>query len=973
MKKIPILIYILTLLPAMLYASIDVEYKIDLQDLYNTNIDSFRGEIIVNSTADSEIQLYIKDFYDIYINNKRLLTKSDIALVKISENIPSTITYRKKILPTDRTYDTFFSLYRIAPDIIDQNSINYTFKPILPDKFIGIMSSDKTLNNTFYLTKPLLGIDNINIIASSEFIVNEVIDNNTTIATYLFQKDSKLTDDYINSTKEYINHYKQLFDTNLPYDRFATVEVKSPVGYAVPSYTAIGESIINLPFIREISLMHEVLHQWFGVAIATDPDENWSEAITTYYADYYYNKEQGTEKKYRKKILDNYMTYVDISNNDNALINFKQNISKKDQTIGYGKGAFLFHMIEEDIGQSRFNTSISTFIKEYLYKSATWQNIIDTFGDSENIRSLSNFMLFSTKMIELKDFSSIATIKNGEYYININFIRSNGPNEIDLNYYVVSDNITTNGQAVSKLGKNQFRIKVPSLYAKIYFDQNYDIFRYLTPKEIPITISKFINSKNIIAIADNNECADLIKSLDIKKVYTSKDVKFSDLTTNSLLICSSNNSIARSMFANSIPAIDDTDLSSYAIYKNILSEDLKSYIMIANNPQPENIRLIKHYDDAVSLKFNGRKQIDKIIDKTQNGILVYNKSSDTVIKSIGTLTDIINEAENHQVIFIGETHTTYSHHLNQLEIIKAIYSRNKDIAVGFEMIQQQYQPILDKYVTNKIDEKTFLKDTNFFKKWGFDYNLYSPIFKFINKNQIPAIALNIDNTIIRRVSRGNYDKITPKEKLYIPDNMSIYNLKHYNEIKQIFDLHTMTMGKKLKYANFFLSQNIWDEVMAKRIYDYAQANPNTKIIVLIGGMHAKKDSGIPYRYKRLSGDSGFTILQDEMLDSTIADAIIITEDITILPTPKLGIGLKENLKTGTVTVTYIDPNSDARRAGIKNGDIIVDCDRLKIKDIFSLQYLVMNKDYNDYFSCTVNRKGNLIDIPIVFREPNIDN
>ena len=107
------------------------------------------------------------------------------------------------------------------------------------------------------------------------------------------------------------------------------------------------------------------------------------------------------------------------------------------------------------------------------------------------------------------------------------------------------------------------------------------------------------------------------------------------------------------------------------------------------------------------------------------------------------------------IIFVGETHTNYSHHLNQLEIIKKIYAEDKNITVAFEMLQEQFQPVLDNYTSGKINEKEFLQKSEFITRWGYDYRLYSPIFKFIAENKIPAVALNIDSAIVKKYLLAN--------------------------------------------------------------------------------------------------------------------------------------------------------------------------------------------------------------------------
>ena len=45
----------------------------------------------------------------------------------------------------------------------------------------------------------------------------------------------------------------------------------------------------------------------------------------------------------------------------------------------------------------------------------------------------------------------------------------------------------------------------------------------------------------------------------------------------------------------------------------------------------------------------------------------------------------------------------------ELEIIKDLHRRGRNIAIGMEMFQRPFQKALDDYIEGKIDEREFLK------------------------------------------------------------------------------------------------------------------------------------------------------------------------------------------------------------------------------------------------------------------------
>ena len=969
--KIATILLSLLLLPAVLSAKINADYKFYLDNVNSDNQTSFTGTLTLTSDKDiKNLSIAKKGFYDVVVNGKELVVNEDTLHFKLNQNTPFEISYKKKITKYDTVTANFLSILNIAPEVINFKDIVYSFDARFPKDFVGIVSNDKKVNNIFYLNHPLIGTENIHVVASKDFVVESKSADNITVSTYLFKKDKDLADKYINAVYEYITYYEKIFKTKYPYDQFSVVEVKSPVGYAVPTYTAIGEVIIKFPFIIDISLMHEVLHQWFGVAIGVKDNQNWSEALTTYYSDYYYNIKNNSDTNYRKKILDSYMTHVDQTDKINALISFEYNKSRKDQTIGYGKGVFLFIMLADMIGTDTFNNSISAFIKKYLFKEANWRDLLLSFQavNNKNTESLSEFMLVSTNMIEFKNFKSKIDINKGNYFIEVEYDRMNGPANINIGYTVESEGKTIVGKKPSLLGTNKFKVQIPSPYAKIYLDKEFKLFRSLTKPEIPITVSKFLNSKNIIAVTDSNECDDMIKQLKIKKTFSSKTITMKDINDSSILVCSKNNPIIEFLISDQdIDLVDDKSISSYKTYKNLLSNK-DNYILLANNPSAKNSRLIEHYGDAYKLIFDGVKIINKESDKTEDGILVYSKKSDISFRQLGNINDIVQDAIKSDIIFIGETHTNYAHHLNQLEIIKKIYAQDKNITIAFEMIQEQFQPILDSYTSGKISEKEFLEKSEFITRWGYDYRLYSPIIKFIAENKIPAVALNIDTAIVKKISSGKYDQLTKDEKASLPQTMNIDNVDFYDELKDIFDMHPPKKGMERDFSKFYLIQNIWDEIMAENLYTYVKKNPSRKVIVISGSMHSLKNSAIPYRYKRISGEDSYVVLQDsDSSDPKIADGFIYTENMEVPSSPSLGLALKENKKKKTVTITNIKKNSLSDIYGMRVNDVILDCDKVEIDNIFTLKYLLINSDPDKQFQCTIDRKGILINIPITLK------
>ena len=62
-----------------------------------------------------------------------------------------------------------------------------------------------------------------------------------------------------------------------------------------------------------------------------------------------------------------------------------------------------------------------------------------------------------------------------------------------------------------------------------------------------------------------------------------------------------------------------------------------------------------------------------------------------------TLHGILDALPDDRVVFVGETHTRYDHHLVQLEVLKFLHRKYGDVALGVEWFQFPFQPVIDAY------------------------------------------------------------------------------------------------------------------------------------------------------------------------------------------------------------------------------------------------------------------------------------
>ena len=233
------------------------------------------------------------------------------------------------------------------------------------------------------------------------------------------------------------------------------------------------------------------------------------------------------------------------------------------------------------------------------------------------------------------------------------------------------------------------------------------------------------------------------------RVLLQGDLNDKDLSANALLFLGTEGSLSRSLFAQPKHPAEGFVLDAR---RNPLNPyQVAVLVSASDSAQVEKAsRKLRHYGKYSYLAFKDGIIREKNITETDMGIRV-----ELVRLPVGIETDrskpfddIAARLANYQVIYVGENHTSYEDHLLQLEIIRAMYEHSPRLAIGMEMFNRPVQPVIDRYLAGELDEKSFLKESGYFKNWSFDYRFYRDIINFAKYNHLPIIALNLEKDIV---------------------------------------------------------------------------------------------------------------------------------------------------------------------------------------------------------------------------------
>jgi peptidase M1-like protein len=321
--------------------------------------------------------------------------------------------------------------------------------------------------------------------------------------TYFYPDNASLAARYLDAAARYLKFYGDLFGP-YPFEKFAVVENFFPTGYGFPSFTLLGSSIIRLPFIIDTSFPHEIAHSWWGNAIQVDQSEgNWSEGLVTYLADYLLKERRSAAegRDYRMQLLSDYAALVPAANAF-PLSGFTSRVDPTSRAIGYGKGAMVFQMIRNEIGDRAFFGALREICRERLYRSATWSDFKRAFSRSSG-RDLSSFMKqwLTRPGGPRLAFSNVTRRREGPgWWVSGTVVQSSPFYELRLPLRLETDGPPVREFLPVSRGLTPFTISSPTEPRQLLLDPDAEVFRVLAPGEIPVTVNSIKGSKQLLIV-----------------------------------------------------------------------------------------------------------------------------------------------------------------------------------------------------------------------------------------------------------------------------------------------------------------------------------------------------------------------------------------------------------------------------------------------------------------------------------------
>jgi uncharacterized iron-regulated protein len=308
-----------------------------------------------------------------------------------------------------------------------------------------------------------------------------------------------------------------------------------------------------------------------------------------------------------------------------------------------------------------------------------------------------------------------------------------------------------------------------------------------------------------------------------------------------------------------------------------------------------------------------------------------------------------------RVVFVGEIHDRYDHHLNQLAVLQALHQKNPNIAIGVEWFQQPFQGAVNDFLAGKIDETAFLRQSEYYERWGYDFRQLRPILAYAKANRLPVVALNAPVELTRKVSKGGLEALTATERAQLPAVIHPPSAAYRQQLKKIFAVHS---DDKQQFENFLLVQRIWEETMAQQAVRYLEKHPQHQMVVLAGVGHISNDAGIPADVARHMPQAKLLTLASSdipALPSGTVDQVLASTSLTLPPSGKLGVLL--DTQDNGLHITALDKNSAASKAGLQQGDRLARVDNQELHTMADLKLALAQRQVGDAVQVAVERGG----------------
>jgi hypothetical protein len=310
---------------------------------------------------------------------------------------------------------------------------------------------------------------------------------------------------------------------------FSVIASPIPTGFGMPTLTYLGKQVLGYPFIRDISLGHEVLHNWWGNGVRVDPVRgNWAEGLTTFMADYAYREEENAAaaRRMRHGWLRDYAAVSPDS--ERPLSAFRSRHHTASAAIGYGKAAMMFYDLRSRLGAEAFANGIRGFWNEHRAAAASFDDLRAAFEKSSG-HSLEKFFdqwLDRTGAPHITVKQARLTASANKTELDIELMQDSEPFDLSIPLQL----FTATGESAVRVSLSsaakRFRLPIEAPATALQIDPHFEVWRRLTPEEASPILRDLIATQTVQAAALDKSLQQAVT--DMAQAFTEGEVQLVD-------------------------------------------------------------------------------------------------------------------------------------------------------------------------------------------------------------------------------------------------------------------------------------------------------------------------------------------------------------------------------------------------------------------------------------------------------------
>jgi len=357
------------------------------------------------------------------------------------------------------------------------------------------------------------------------------------------------------------------------------------------------------------------------------------------------------------------------------------------------------------------------------------------------------------------------------------------------------------------------------------------------------------------------------------------------------------------------------------------------------------------------------------------------------------------------VVLLGENHGIPDMQLWQAATAAAIAAKRGAAQYGYEMLPRAAQPALDAWARGETGRSAFLAEANWQGVWGFSPASYDPILRLPRLQNAPAIALNVNRSLVRKVGQEGWAATTEEERRGVSEPAPAgpayrERLRAVLEAKSAVGAmppagrhgekdaapkdspheghgaHQNTPAiDEAQLDRFVAAQQVWDRAFAEAIAKGRAERPGRPVIAFMGSGHVEYGHGVSWQLADLevgpvrSAVAVFNgpdcAIEADSAGRPVADLVYglparIAEPGPP-PRPRIGVFIKD-AETGGAAITRVTEGSPAEVAGFLAGDVVTEAAGREVRNAAELGAAIRAHTWGAWLPFAVARNGEALEL-----------